>query len=246
MAESTNFRILHTQTNEMAERVARAAEAARLASARKWFGDASPSWSTKCEVCLHRTKEEYARKTGQPVDCPGHSSFFKDGGRRIDLHVDDLNMTSAVLPHEVTHVVLADRFGGKPLPRWADEGMAVLSEPRERIERHLRNLPQHQRDYQLFDVGQLMTFPDYPEGKHIGAFYAQSVSLVDYLCAQPSGPQGFTKFLTEALRTGFVPALEKHYGLHSFQELQQRWQAATLGNGKDSVAVRKRNFAIRP
>ena len=46
-----------------------------------------------------------------------------------------------MLPHEATHVVLAGQFGDQPVPRWADEGMAVLTEPRDKIDRHLRNLP---------------------------------------------------------------------------------------------------------
>jgi len=32
-----------------------------------------------------------------------------------------------VLPHEVTHAVLMLHFG-RPIPRWADEGAAVLAE----------------------------------------------------------------------------------------------------------------------
>jgi hypothetical protein len=40
------------------------------------------------------------------------------------------------LPHEITHVVLADRFNTKPMPRWADEGMAVLTEPVEKKQAH--------------------------------------------------------------------------------------------------------------
>ena len=34
--------------------------------------------------------------------------------------------------------------------------MAVLAEPRDRIERHLRNLPKHRDDRMLFNVSQLM------------------------------------------------------------------------------------------
>jgi hypothetical protein len=40
-------------------------------------------------------------------------------------------MTSA-LPHELTHVVLAEKFTRKQIPRWANEGMAILSEPAAR------------------------------------------------------------------------------------------------------------------
>lgn len=234
--ETTNFRILHKQSSEQVEQVARAAEAARSASTQKWFGEVPATWNPRCDLYLHLTREEYSRATRQPTDCPGHSTIgmSPDGervvSRRIDLHCDDLNMVYGVLPHETTHVVLAGRFGVAHLPRWADEGMAVLSEPRDRVEKHLRNLPQHQKDRQLFKVSHLMLYNEYPEGKHIGAFYAQSVSLVDYLCQQ-KGPQTFSGFLRDGLRNGYETALRQHYGFTSFDDLQRRWQAATLGNG---------------
>ena len=61
-------------------------------------------------------------------------------------------MFIGVLPHEATHVVFAGRFGDRMLPHWADEGMAVLSEPRERIDLHLHNLPQHRVNGELFPL----------------------------------------------------------------------------------------------
>src|SRR5207244_3282532 len=100
--------------------------------------------------------------------------------RRIDLHCDDPNMIVAVLPHETTHVVLAGQFGDVQVPRWADEGMAVLTEPRDKVERHLHNLDRCRQDGQLFSLRQLMQMHDYPDPRYIGAFYAESVSLVDF------------------------------------------------------------------
>ncbi len=234
VCETANFRIFHKQSSQEVERVARAAEAARIASARKWFGEVPAAWSPRCDLYLHLNRADYSRETRQPPDCPGHSTIAMDGervvSRRIDLHCDDMNMVPGVLPHETTHVVLAGRFGVPHLPRWADEGMAVLSEPRERVEKHLRNLPQHQRDRQLFAIRELMLFNEYPEGKWIGSFYAQSVSLVDYLCQQKD-PQAFSVFLRDGLRNGYETALRQHYGFNSFEDLQRRWQTATLGNG---------------
>ena len=48
---------------------------------------------------------------------------------------------NSVLPHEVTHTIFAAKFG-RPLPRWADEGGAVLSEDATELEdRSDRSLP---------------------------------------------------------------------------------------------------------
>ena len=60
--------------------------------------------------------------------------------RRIDVRADASDWSNAALPHELTHVVLGERFGGHALPRWADEGIAMLSESREKHRERVANL----------------------------------------------------------------------------------------------------------
>jgi hypothetical protein len=224
--ETPNFRILHLQSQEFAERIARSAEATRTAMIKKWFGTDTGPWKPRCDIYLYATAQDYSQATGVPLDSPGHSTMQIDGervlSRRIDLHCDNPNMTTGVLPHETTHVVLAGRFGVHAVPRWADEGIAVLSEPRDRIERHLHNLPKHRADRHLFGTGQLMTLDAYPDPRYIGPFYAQSVSLVEFL-SERSGPLAFTKFLRDGLNGGYEVALQRYYGIQSFAELEQQW-----------------------
>lgn len=232
IAETTNFRILHLQSREFAENIARTAEATRSAMIRKWFGDDTGPWNPRCDIFIYNTAQDYVQATGAPTNSPGHSTMRTEGervlSRRIDLHADDPNMSVGVLPHETTHVVLAGRFGNHNVPRWADEGMAVLSEPRDRIERHLRNLPQHRADRHLFGTGQLMKLDAYPDPRYIGPFYAQSVSLVDYL-AERGGPRVFAKFLRDGLDGGYEAALQKYYNVQGFAELEQQWMEHTFG-----------------
>ncbi len=196
-AETANFLVYHALTEEQAEKAVRIAEATRTTMTRKWFGEAATTWSPRCIVYLHPTVKGYTRETPAPAASPGHSTISLDAGRvvqrRIDLRCDDPNMFTSVLPHETTHVVLAGRFGVHHVPRWADEGMAVLSEPRERIELHLRNLPLHRREGTLFNVGELLRMAEYPEANRIGPFYAQGVSLVEFLCKKKDHAT-FTRF----------------------------------------------------
>ena len=53
--------------------------------------------------------------------------------RQIIVRGDKPAEIKRVLGHELTHVILADRFPTKQIPRWADEGIAVLSEPASRL-----------------------------------------------------------------------------------------------------------------
>lgn len=240
VAESANFRIFHNQSRELAEQAVRICERTRADMHRKWFGGAPETWNPRCDVYLHATAQEYSRVTGVPTNSPGHSSIRQDGGRvigrRIDLHCDIANMQAAVLPHETTHVVLAGNFGDFPVPRWCDEGIAVLSEPREKIDQHLHNLSRCQQDKQLFELGQLMRMNDYPDGRYIGPFYAQSVSLCDYLSHEKS-PQVFTQFVRDGLRCGYEVALQRHYGIRSFTELEQRWRSYAFRGDVNSPAT---------
>jgi tetratricopeptide (TPR) repeat protein len=227
VTESTNFRIFHNQNRDLVERVALIAERTRLAMSRKWLGSDGDTWSPRCEIVVHGSAADYSRLTNVPATSPGHSriesdpSTFRVVGRRIDVHIDTIGMLEAVLPHETTHVVLAGNFGAHQVPRWADEGVAVLTEPLEKIEQHRRNLVKSQKEGLLIPVRELMMLQNYPQPKQITAFYAQSVMLVEFL-SQNRGPQVFTEFLRDGLKDGYEPALRKHYGW-SWSELQASW-----------------------
>ncbi len=245
VAETANFRILHNQSRETAEEVARVAERTRADMQKKWFGESTENWKPLCEIHLYATAQEYAKATHESEASPGHSTIFCEGARvtsrQIHLHCDDANLLSAVLPHEATHVVLAGQFGDKPLPRWADEGMAVLTEPRAKIDRYLARLPDFARQHQLFTVRQLLQQEEWPEVRLISAFYAQSVSVVGFL-VEKNGPQSFTRFLRESRHVGCEKALQQIYGYKDCNELEQDWRKLALGNKANpgaGVAERK-------
>jgi hypothetical protein len=127
------------------------------------------------------------------------------------------------------------------LPRWADEGMAVLTEPPEKIDRHLVNLTRCRQEGQtLFPLQDLMQLENYPQNPHyISAFYAQSVSLVEYL-TNLRGPQVFVMFMHDGMRYGYEKALQRNYNIQSFRDLEQRWGAQAFRDraGQNGVATR--------
>lgn len=233
VTETSHFRIFHNQPREMVEQVAQIAERTRVEMARKWFGNETGAWDPKCELVLHATAADYSKQTGVSATSPGHSriesdpSSFRVISRRMDLRCDNPGMLEAVLPHETTHVVLAGQFGAFVVPRWADEGMAVLSEPSDKIEMHRRNLMKSVREQQAFPLKDLMQLQDYPAAGRIQGFYAQSVILVDFL-VQQRGPMVCVEFIRDGLRSGYEPSLRKHYGW-SMDELQQRWNQHLSG-----------------
>jgi hypothetical protein len=230
VAETSHFRVFHNQTERFAEQVAQTAERTRVQMAGKWFGKASDEWQPKCDIYLHATSEDYSKFTGQNASSPGYSRIDLDPGavegrvtvRQIHLRCDNPSLMEAVLPHETTHIVLAGQFGNKHVPRWVDEGVAVLTEPNEKVDQHRKNLVRSLQSRELIPLRELMQLDQYPKAQQISTFYAQSVALVEYLTKQ-KGPQVFTQFVRDALCSGYEAALKKHYGLQDFNDLQNNF-----------------------
>jgi hypothetical protein len=73
-----------------------------------------------------------------------------------------------------------------------------------------------------------MELKDYPQPRRIGAFYAQSVVLTEFL-AQQKGPRVLTNFVKDGVRQGYDASLQKHYGM-TFTQLEQLWNQQVLNN----------------
>jgi hypothetical protein len=231
VAQSANFRLWHQGTRGQAEEILRVAEAARARVYRRWFSEHTGDWQPVCELNLYPSRESYQAATGLPDRVPGYAHSQHEGervvARQIELRGDWPELLTAVLPHEITHLILSDQFGSRPLPCWANEGIAVLSEPEENVSRHLRNLPRYREQGVLCSLGYLMEQNDYPDRRVLGAFYAQAVSLVQFLVHE-KGPETLIAFLHSARRQGFTPALQRHYQM-DFADLEQRWQQFAFG-----------------
>jgi hypothetical protein len=224
--ETANFRVYHTDS-VLAEKAAEAAEAVRARQTERWGSAAARTqWSPRCDIYLYPSPKVFAKMTGQPEASPGFSTMSVNNGRiiarRVNLRADHPQMLSAILPHEVTHVVLADLFTRQQIPRWADEGMAVLAEPiAEQINRTSELLGPLQEG-RVFRLSELMA-TDYPSAEAWSLYYAQSVSLTQFLVEQGT-PQQFVSFVRTAQQKGIEIALREVYGIEGFAELENRWQ----------------------
>jgi hypothetical protein len=235
VSETANFRIFHKQDDAYAQKLAQVAERTRSEMSRKWFGNEAPVWQPHCELIVYSTGEEYRQMTGtKPFDSPGHAHVNADRSdasrvvaRWLHMRYDSPNMVETVLPHETTHVVLAGQFGPFQVPRWADEGIAVLSEPAYKVQQHRQNVLRAHQQGGLFPLKELLVM-DYPrEPQRITAFYAQSVALVELLTSL-RGPTVLVQFVRDGLREGYEVALQRHYQM-SFAQLQQAWDTQVLG-----------------
>ena len=143
----------------LAESAAEAAESVRAAQAKRWGSSAlQRPWTPRCEIYLYPDGKAFAEATGQPESSPG---FLDDGEqrksvttRKVILRADHPQLLTAILPHEVTHVVVADLFTAQQIPRWADEGIAVLAEPDAEQNLRAADLQESLASGQVFDLQQ--------------------------------------------------------------------------------------------
>ena len=180
-----------------------------------------------CDLYLYPSGKVFARETNQPENSPGFSTMMCNGNRvvarRMNLRADHPLLVTAILPHEVTHVVLADLFTTQQIPRWADEGIAVLAEPNAEQEIRAAELQEPLEAGRIFDLRKLMAM-DYPDAKDWSLYYAQSVSLTRFL-VERGPPEQFVQFVQSSQRDGIEGALRGTYGIASLAELQERWTA---------------------
>ncbi len=224
---TANFRIYHADPT-LAKRVARIAETTREEQIRRWTGQPPrATWYPLCEIYLYPNAKVFAERTDQPEDSPGFSTSGLMAGRvtarRINLRADHDKLEQAILPHEVTHIVLAEMFADQQIPRWADEGMAVLAEPTD--EQHVRaqDLSKPLNGGRIFGVEQLLVM-DYPDGQFWPLYYAQSISLTRFL-VETSTPVRFIQFVKDAQRHGYDAALRRHYQINGLTDLQSKWES---------------------
>jgi hypothetical protein len=118
---------------------------------------------------------------------------------------------------------MAEYFVHRPLPVWADEGIAVLTETPEKKRAHARNLERlRRRGGNLYSARELMSMTQYPSPEQLGQFYAQSVDLVEFL-VERKGTATFLEFVAAAQRTGYDTELKRVYGFSSLSDLDTEW-----------------------
>ena len=227
VAESRSFRVHHHSQSELVARLAVLCEESRTAIRQRWLSTQNPVlWSIKCDVFLYPTPTEFQQKTRYPADSWGFADLEIGNGqvymRRLDLRSDNEARVFNVAIHELTHVILADRFAHKQIPRWADEGIALNSEPLARQQDMRRWLAGEVKQGRGFTLRQLLSLQQYPQNKHMGdLFYAQSGSLVEFLLLQNSdSEEGVLRFVE-----GSQQGLDKPLSGVSLAKLETEWKA---------------------
>lgn len=215
-----NF-IVMAPSAELAKAVGDSAEAYRRDLATHWLGRELPPWPNPCPI----------RVIAGNMPAQGVTQYNRSPVRDFQMEVVGTpeRILDSVLPHEVTHTILATHFG-RPLPRWADEGICTTVEHESERAKHEEKLREFLRTRRGIAMNTLFLLTEYPQD--VLPMYAQGYSVCQFLIAQ-RGPQQFVAFLGDYMqRPSWTDNVRLHYGYSSLAELQEQWLAwVSVGNG---------------
>lgn len=228
VADTANFSCRMPGTSAAAGELAAHCERLRTHLLGLWDTSSSSAvWLPRCEVVVHPTQAVYNQALNRPNDASvGSTRLNFDQGRvtvrRIDLRADAKDWIDGALPHELTHVIIAEQFQGRALPRWADEGIAMLSESRAKHRLRLHDLRTALRERPTYRMQELTSLRTMPPTHLRDAFYGQSLALTSWLIERSSAAE-FLAFVQQSEQVGMEQALRTHFKLDGHRGLQAEW-----------------------
>jgi hypothetical protein len=211
---SANF-VVEAPSPQAAKQVAERAEEVRKSIALEWLGKELPNWTRPCPIKVVLTGGEAGGLTSFGF---GKAGGVTDQSMKLEGRLD--RILASALPHEVTHTVLTSAIGG-PLPRWADEGAALLAEDERERRRHDGIAANLLAQKTGIPIGALFMAEEYP--RDLMGFYGQGYYVTRFL-VEIGGRPRFLKFLREGMKQGWDIAIQKHYGLADCHELDRAWR----------------------
>jgi hypothetical protein len=222
-------------SQEVARQVGKTAEAHRKRLARLWLGKEMPPWPEPCPLQVTLTMGGEG----------GATTFTFDRGSILSQHMRVEGtlerVLAGVVPHEVAHTVFAHYFR-RQVPRWADEGAAILSEDEQEHRRH-KQLAQQivNKGSRAIPLSRLFILKEYPSD--VLVLYAQGFSVSEFLVSRKSRP-AFLNFVADGLKSDWDQAARTHYGYEKVDDLEQAWLAHLRGS--ERLAVPKLRRTVLP
>ena len=215
-------------TPEIARQVGEAAEQARRVQATVWLGKEMPIWPKRCPLYVTVTAGGAGGATKLNFDFRGNYEILS-----MELEGPLDKILTNCLPHEITHTVFAHYFRG-PLPRWADEGAAVLAEGKVNLEAHEKVVRDCLSRQQLIPLRRLLDPKAFGEGDEVIKTYAEGVSLTRFLVGRQDRTT-FLRFVDRGVVGGWESAVQTCYGFDGVESLETAWLAAVRAAGDGAL-----------
>jgi hypothetical protein len=180
-------------------------------------------WENRAKIYIYRDAPDYQfHDKGQPRWSGGEANFQE---RTIRTYPLAAGFFDSMLPHELGHIIFREFIGFKSIiPLWLDEGVASYQEEARRFgsENQVKKAIKENKFIPLSELSRL-DLRESGDTEFISLFYAESVSIVDYLIKR-YGKTTFTYFC-RSLRDGkgLREALRSNYSFNDLSELNNNW-----------------------
>jgi hypothetical protein len=217
----SSFRIYGARTQKENNDLFARVQAIRDELHAKWNGDAKQQvWTPACEIVIHHRESDYLGAVGAGGRGTVGATYIQFDPRqktvvtrrRIDLLAAGQSDILGALPHEMTHVLLADRYAGSPPPPWLDEGVATLADSLAKQKRHLNDLRLVMARGERMSIAQMLCHDGPIPARQRACFYGQSVALATVL-TRLDDPRRIFEFAAAAEKHSVETALRQVYNL---------------------------------
>ncbi len=187
------------------------------------------TWEERVKIFIFPDQQAFIQGTGQQPWSYGYadsdSRLFRS--RIVVTYRQNQDFIDGLLPHEISHLILKDFVGfNTAVPLWFQEGVAQLCEVNKRVNADLvMKALIKKNEYIPLTVLMGWDIRRESDNRKVTIFYAQSVSLVDFLIrTYGSGNFGL---LCRGLKEGksFQEAIMSAYRgvLRSVDDLEIKW-----------------------
>jgi hypothetical protein len=186
------------------------------------------TWGDRVKIFLFSDHQRFLDQTRQPAWSRGGALHLPNSDERIIVsYLNQPNLYNEVLPHEIAHLVLLDFIGVQnTTPQWFSEGVAQLAEQDKKEKADvLMRLSARLNAYFPFEALASYDVVQEGDGQKAAFFYAQSVSMVDFLLKR-FGSEKFGAWCRQiATGKGFDEAFRFVYGssLASWKDFETKW-----------------------
>ncbi|MCK4340172.1 MAG: tetratricopeptide repeat protein [Phycisphaerae bacterium] len=219
---------VYARNDVVAEWVAEAAEY-HFAGLCEWLGgEARDHWEPRCEIRVHATRDALMQATGITGIGFAVSRTRLQGerilSRKLEVFQADPWLLSSTLPHELTHLLIADQRRQDSFPLSVDEGLALHAEPPARRLMYRRLLAK-----EVPAPSALLAAEQLPA--NVEGFYAEAGALTGWLleCLGRASPEDAEGSPVAALLNEFrgprAANWWRAFGLQNEHEMNKAWRA---------------------
>ncbi|MFH1888598.1 MAG: peptidase MA family metallohydrolase [Candidatus Omnitrophota bacterium] len=181
-------------------------------------------WDNRAKIYIHDDAKAYQAATGQPSWSAGCAII-----QRKEIHTFGQAQAffDETLPHEMGHIIFREFVGfyNPDIPTWLDEGVASYEE--EELQSTAKRLVKEAIAVNTFinlETLSKMSPHSIGDTKRIALFYAEAVSIVDYLVRE-FGQDSFILFCQNLRdKRDLERAIAYVYPFRNIRELDKSWQ----------------------